>query len=268
MAEIYNVTEKIKILDSCLRFLTPNSTVLEFGSATGYYTRFMKEELGCEVTCIEKVPAMAEIGRKIAKKMIVANLECDEWEKELQESTFDYIIFADILEHLTQPEIIIKKAVKLLKDNGYILTSIPNIGHNAVLLKLRDAEFDYNETGLLDNTHIHFFTKKSIFDLFARSHLYCVEEQNKLIRPCDTELESYYANHPLFALSLISKPDGHVYRFVHKWSKNPIEEKYDKSIALPLHSRVWELFYDTLCRIKRKRNLSTPTWVGKIFHRL
>ena len=80
MALIYDIKEELTVSDSCLCFLTPNTTVLEFGSATGYATRYMIEKFDCTVTCIEKMQEMAEIGKKIAHKMIIADIEDDNYQ--------------------------------------------------------------------------------------------------------------------------------------------------------------------------------------------
>jgi len=268
MAEIYNIVDELEVSDSCLCFLTPNAKVLEFGSATGYATRYMTEKYNCKVTCIEISPQMAEIGRNFCNKMIVADIEADEWEKEL-ESKYDYIIFADVLEHLRKPQLVIEKAKQFLKKDGYILTSIPNIGHNAIIMNLRNGIFEYTEVGLLDNTHIHFLTRKSISEIFESNGLYCVAEEDKVIRPCNTELECYYIQNPIMALSLIGKKDGHVYRYVQKWSFNKPEELNGKIIGerFSIIEKLFELGYDFACYAKRKLNISTPKIIDILVQR-
>jgi SAM-dependent methyltransferase len=267
MARIYNITDELSVSDSCLCFLTPNTKVLEFGSATGYATLYMVEKLNCTVTCVEKIPEMAAIGKQFAHKMIIADVDVDDWENEL-DCCFDYIIFADILEHLSHPEKVVAKAKNFLKEDGYIITSIPNIGHNAIIMSLRNGLFKYTETGLLDNTHIHFFTRESIFELFTNNDLFCIEEENKIIRPCDTELKCYYFQNPLLALSLISKNDAHVYRYVHKWGKNKIDvSELLSTQKLSITKRIFELLYDLACYIKRKINVDTPKILSVLIHK-
>lgn len=259
MAELYNRIDEITLADSCLCFLKPKSKVLEFGSATGYATRYMSEKLNCEVTCIEINPEMAKLAEPYAKNVIIGDIEGNTWENKLTD-TFDYILFADVLEHLRRPETIIYRAKQFLAENGFILTSIPNIGHNSILLSLRNGKFEYTSTGLLDDTHIHFLTRESIFKIFNKNDLFCTAEENKLIRPCDTELGNYYCQYPLMAISLISKVDGHVYRFVHQWSKSTTTNNSDfiKGKKLTITQRFFELVYDFGCFIKRKFNLKTP----------
>ncbi|MDD4993873.1 MAG: class I SAM-dependent methyltransferase [Paludibacter sp.] len=268
MAQVYDIKEELSLSDSCLCFLTPNSTVLEFGSATGYATRYMTEKFNCKVTCIEINPQMAAIGKQYAQKMIIADIESDEWEKEVV-GYFDYIVFADVLEHLRNPAEIISRATPFLSENGVILTSIPNIGHNAIIMNLRNGKFNYTEIGLLDNTHIHFLTRESITKIFQTNNLYCLAEESKVIRPCDTELETYYIQNPLLALSLISKKDGHIYRYVQKWGKIKPEISKTKIVGerLSLGQKIVELTYDLACYIKRKLKIETPRIIASVMQK-
>ena len=82
------------------------------------------------------------------------------------EDTFDYIIFGDVLEHLRDPYETIRYCKKLLKHGGAIISSIPNLMHVSVMKELLNGTFTYQETGLLDRTHIHFFTQKEILRMF------------------------------------------------------------------------------------------------------
>lgn len=259
MAQFYDKNEELTVYDSCLCFITPNAKVLEFGSATGYNTRYMVEKLNCKVTCIEKIPEMAEIGKKYAEKMIVADVETYFWEKELTEK-YDLIVFADILEHLSNPTNIIKRSLPFLKEDGFMITSIPNISHNSILMELRNGNFNYREIGLLDNTHIHFFTRNGIEEIFEENSLYCAAEENKKIRPCNTEFHTYYIQNPLFALSIIHNRDAHVYRFVQKWSKNGADRR-EFSEKMTCWQKSVELMYDFACYFKRKYNLNTPKFI-------
>lgn len=264
MARIYNQDE-ITLADGCLCLLPRHSSVLEIGSATGYATRYMTQKMDCTVTCIEKIPEMAEKCRQYAKNVIIADLETDDWELELKEK-FDVIMFADVLEHLLHPDQVLARTIPFLKNGGCFVTSIPNIGHNAIIMSLRNGHFNYQEIGLLDNTHIHFFTHEGIDELFAKNNFYCIAEEDKLIRPCDTEFEQYYLKNAWIALSLIHKPDAHVYRYVQKWM--PMAEKqHSKPMRFNLLQQCFELCYDTACFCKRHLKMQTPKWFTNYVHK-
>jgi 2-polyprenyl-3-methyl-5-hydroxy-6-metoxy-1,4-benzoquinol methylase len=82
-----------------------------------------------------------------------------------EDKYFDYIIFGDVLEHLYDPQKLLIRIKKYLADSGKILCSIPNIMHASVLLPLLKGEFRYQDSGILDRTHIRFFTLYSAIDL-------------------------------------------------------------------------------------------------------
>ena len=85
------------------------------------------------------------------------------------EEKFDYILFGDVLEHLRNPEGTISYCRKYLTSQGKIITSIPNLMHYSVIRELLKGNFEYTSTGLLDRTHIHFFTYNEIFHMFQEN---------------------------------------------------------------------------------------------------
>ena len=145
------------------------STVLECGCATGYMTRYMSEHMGCRVSIIEYERAAFEI----AKQYAVAGLCCDlmegEWLEHFDGQKFDVILFVDVLEHLSNPGKVLASAAKLLKDDGLVLVSIPNVAHNDIILKLLHNHWDYTNTGLLDDTHIHFWGAENLDDFAQKA---------------------------------------------------------------------------------------------------
>lgn len=88
---------------------------------------------------------------------------------------FDYIIFGDVLEHLRHPEEVIRMCRDQLNDGGHIIASIPNVMHISVMEELIDGRFRYQDVGLLDRTHIHFFTFYEIMQMFQKSGYYVGE---------------------------------------------------------------------------------------------
>lgn len=74
---------------------------------------------------------------------------------------FDVIIFADVLEHLQWPQEVLRRYLQLLRDNGTVIVSLPNVGLWSVRLSLMAGRFEYADTGVLDKTHLRFFTRRS-----------------------------------------------------------------------------------------------------------
>ncbi|MCL6601790.1 MAG: methyltransferase domain-containing protein [Paenibacillus sp.] len=149
-----------------INLITDGSRVLEFGCASGYMTKILKEKKSCHVDCVEINEADAEIARQYCGKMLIGDVELIDFEILKTWGTYDYIVFADVLEHLKNPELVLEKCKVLLNGNGEILSSIPNVAHASIVLNLLDGKFQYQKIGLLDNTHLKLFTKKTIFDLF------------------------------------------------------------------------------------------------------
>lgn len=83
--------------------------------------------------------------------------------------SFDYILFGDVLEHLREPEKVAEYCGIFLKPQGKIIASIPNLMHYSVLKELVQGNFTYQDIGLLDRTHIHFFTYNEIIRMFIRT---------------------------------------------------------------------------------------------------
>lgn len=119
-----------------------------------------------EVWGIELVPKIAKIASHIGK-ILCGDVEKMEfpWEKEY----FDYIIMGDVLEHLMDPESVLKRLHKYLKQGGHIIVSMPNIKHYSVVLPLLKWDrFSYEDAGILDRTHVKLYTGTEIRKLILR----------------------------------------------------------------------------------------------------
>jgi 2-polyprenyl-3-methyl-5-hydroxy-6-metoxy-1,4-benzoquinol methylase len=144
----------------------PGARVLEFGCATGYMSEVLRSRLHCSVTGIECSAAAGELARRHCERVIIGDAENLDFNELLAEERFDAIVFADVLEHLREPVAVLRRVRPFLDKAGVIVASIPNIAHGSVRLALLCGEFRYRDVGLLDNTHLRFFTRESIQDLF------------------------------------------------------------------------------------------------------
>ena len=148
------------------------STVLEFGPASGRLTQFLKEEMDCKVYIVEIDEESGKIAASFAEEALIGgdegNIENYQWLSKFQGIRFDYILFADVLEHLFHPEEVLEKALSVLKPTGYIIVSLPNIAHNSIIIDLLENKFEYKNTGLLDNTHVKFWTYDNIENMMNR----------------------------------------------------------------------------------------------------
>jgi 2-polyprenyl-3-methyl-5-hydroxy-6-metoxy-1,4-benzoquinol methylase len=147
----------------------PATRVLEFGCATGYMSEVLKDRLGCTVTGVEISPEAAEVAEQHTERVIVGDAEKIDYAAELAGEEFDVVLFADVLEHLKEPGDVLRRIRPLVAENGVVIASIPNVAHGSVRLALLGGEFRYRESGLLDDTHLRFFTRASIQDLFEET---------------------------------------------------------------------------------------------------
>jgi 2-polyprenyl-3-methyl-5-hydroxy-6-metoxy-1,4-benzoquinol methylase len=147
----------------------PATRVLEFGCATGYMSKVLKDRLGCTVVGVEIDRDAAALAEQHTERVIVGDAEVIDYAAELAGEEFDVVLFADVLEHLKQPGDVLRRVRPFVAENGVVVASIPNIAHASVRLALLGGEFRYREWGLLDDTHLRFFTRASIQDLFEET---------------------------------------------------------------------------------------------------
>ncbi len=147
------------------------SDVLEIGCSTGFISRYLKEK-GCTVTGIEIDSADAKKARDICDSVIVADVDKLDFKKKLGKKKFDVITFGDVLEHLKTPEKVLEYISDLLKDDGYVLASVPNIGFGYYRLEHLKGNFNYERIGILDRTHLKFFDENNLYAMFESGGYY------------------------------------------------------------------------------------------------
>lgn len=244
-----------------IKRIKPNSTVLEFGPAHGRMSRYLTEELNCTVYAIEIDEEAAQEAKKYCKDMVIGSAsDIQKWLSTYAEIKFDYICFADVLEHLSNPREVLENSKKLLEKNGKILISVPNLAHSAILIDLLNGRFEYKSIGLLDNTHIHLFTKKSLDKMIDLAGLNKSFETATYVSPKNSEFKNDYSNLPTeLGAYLKSMPFSEAYQFIYELNIEPqanVEIKY-KNIKV----RHKFYYYMSLLNILRLINLK---WIIKI----
>ena len=143
------------------RLVGHGQRVLEVGCGYGVISRQLSQAQGCRVTGVEIDAESAEQARPYLHALHVGTLEGDAWLPEVQD-TYDVVVCADVLEHLRDPAHTLSQLINLLAPSGRLVASVPNVGHAGVIAALLGARFDYTTTGLLDETHLRFFTWDSL----------------------------------------------------------------------------------------------------------
>jgi len=142
-----------------IKLIGKDKKVLDVGCATGYISKHLSQN-GCTVIGIEMNPELALEARKYCEQMIVADVETLK-RLDYPKGFFDVICFGDILEHLKNPQVVLGSLRKYLKDDGYIVVSIPNVANWGIRFHLLFGKFDYQDEGILEKTHLCFFTLRT-----------------------------------------------------------------------------------------------------------
>jgi 2-polyprenyl-3-methyl-5-hydroxy-6-metoxy-1,4-benzoquinol methylase len=146
--------------------------VLDVGCATGYLAAELSGR-GCTVDGIEVDPAAAQQARAHCREVVTGDLEAPlthtAVEAMLAGTRPDVILCADVLEHLRDPWTVLAWLRTLLAPGGRAVISVPNIAHWTARRALLEGRFDYADHGLLDRTHLRFFTRASAAELARRA---------------------------------------------------------------------------------------------------
>jgi len=246
----YDVSLEIKENDSLsklLKNIEPLSTVLEFGCANGRMTRYMAEKLKCNVYIVEYDEEAYKDAIKYAKGGICSDIMEFKWKTAFGEK-FDYVIFADVLEHLSNPQKVMEECKDVLKDTGYLFASIPNIGHNDVVIKLIQEKFEYTDIGLLDDTHIHFFAYDGL-NIFFENSGYAIQKLDCTVIPtgCTEQFrDSAYQIDNVVLNEIKKRKSGEIYQFIvyaKKWEFSDGKRNFEREINKPY--REAKVYIDT-----------------------
>jgi methionine biosynthesis protein MetW len=145
--------------------VTHNSKILDVGCGTGVVTEIIKNQTSGTVIGIE--PDTERLKLAIERGLTVySGYLTSDFIKE--HAPFDFIVFADVLEHLPNPAEIVIIAKDGLRQGGSIIASVPNIAHWFVRMDLLFGRFNYQDCGIMDATHLRWFTRKTIREFFER----------------------------------------------------------------------------------------------------
>lgn len=150
------------------------SRVLDIGCASGYVGEYLIKEKGCKFFGVEPNLRSAEEAKKAGYELVI-NTSVEAALTSFVGEEFDVIILADVLEHLVEPASILADVKKLLKADGQIILSLPNIAHYSIRLKMLVGNFESTETGILDKTHLHHYTLEAATRLFESAGLTVTE---------------------------------------------------------------------------------------------
>jgi 2-polyprenyl-3-methyl-5-hydroxy-6-metoxy-1,4-benzoquinol methylase len=144
--------------------------VLDVGAADGLLSRRLSAR-GWRVTAIERDPALAAVAEPHVERLVRADLDTADATHVAVDGPFDAIVYGDVLEHVGDPLAVLRRLDRALAPGGVVVLSIPNVAHLWMRLSLLGGRFQYGDRGLLDRTHLRFFTDRSLRDLLREAHL-------------------------------------------------------------------------------------------------
>lgn len=142
------------------------SKVLDVGCSLGRFGEALIGLKQCVVDGIEPDKGDAKLASQKLRKVVNSFME-EAFSSDLKNEKYDYIVFLDVIEHLVDPVSSLKMLKSHLKPNGKIIFSIPNMAHASVRIMVLDGKIEYGDTGLLDNTHLHFYNRNEITRVFS-----------------------------------------------------------------------------------------------------
>jgi 2-polyprenyl-3-methyl-5-hydroxy-6-metoxy-1,4-benzoquinol methylase len=244
-----------------------NSRVLEVGCGSGMQTRVLTKDLGCSVTGIEIDANAAEEARQFCDQLVIANVDDLDFEQALGGRQYDVVLLADVLEHLKDPARALKRTKGFLVQGGFVLASIPNVVHAALVLEMVHGRFDYRPYGLLDDTHIRFFTKKGIFKLFEDCDLAITDIDRVRLLPEKTEFFTHeYGAGDEAVLEYIrsQNPEWNTFQFVVKAVPTTSEMVLQGHALLELEDRLKNAEISNAVLAKRNRKLQNELdWLAR-----
>jgi 2-polyprenyl-3-methyl-5-hydroxy-6-metoxy-1,4-benzoquinol methylase len=163
-----------------------DKTVLDVGCAGGDTARALIAR-GCRVSGVDVDAAAAEPARGILDDLVLADIDETPLSTLFKAESFDAVIFGDVLEHLVDPSAALSDAVSLLRPEGKVLVSIPNVAHGALRLALLGGRWDYTDKGLLDRTHLRFFTLEAVCELLEEAGLAIEVLRSTVLDPMATQ---------------------------------------------------------------------------------
>ena len=200
-----------------LHLVGQGKRILECGCGPGHMTRVLVEHFRCEVIGIEIDKEAAKEAEIFCHRVICGDLDILNLEECLGEKKFDVVMFADVLEHLKDPGRSLKQAHKILAPDGHVVVSIPNIAYAGLLADLLQGRFRYREKGLLDATHLRFFTAEGLRELLTKKGYFIATWDRIQVAPEDTEFGACLEELPLVIREfLLDGPEAMTYQFVVK----------------------------------------------------
>lgn len=195
------------------QFIQPASKVLDVGCACGDFGALIQSQHECEIHGMDTDAGSIDIAAATRAYASIAQVDLNNFNCEMYahlHGIFDVIAMLDVLEHLNNPLAVLIAFRKFLKPGGLFVISLPNVAHGSIKLKLIDDNFAYTATGILDETHVRFFTHRSIANLATEAGLQILKVVPKVI-----DFTAENSGQPMIVRGYVAKnPHSYVFNYV------------------------------------------------------
>ncbi|WP_288896848.1 methyltransferase domain-containing protein [uncultured Delftia sp.] len=240
--------------------------ILDLGCGSGALGAFLAEHKQCVCDGVTLSQEEARHAAPFYRHVHVADLEDCDLDQLFGDARYDYIVCADVLEHLRQPERILAACRKRLTPEGRLLISVPNAGYSGLVAELLHGEFRYREEGLLDRTHLRFFTRRSLSRFLAEQG-WQVDDIDTIERALpESEFRvAYDSLPPAVARHLLATPDALAYQFIASAAPVAQAQAIEPPVNYPQAHALFtaQLYMARAGRYNEESKLSTTGIIGQ-----
>ena len=160
----------IKEHQQVLNWVGHNKKVLEIACHTGYVTAWLKKQK-CDIVGADIYGPALEKAKPYLSRSILGDIEEKEVWQQIETEKYDVVLYMHILEHLVNPEAILKKTKDILNPGGMVIICLPNVSNWCERWDMFMGKFTYTDLGVMDRTHLHFYNYYTAKDFIERSNL-------------------------------------------------------------------------------------------------
>jgi GT2 family glycosyltransferase/2-polyprenyl-3-methyl-5-hydroxy-6-metoxy-1,4-benzoquinol methylase/glycosyltransferase involved in cell wall biosynthesis len=252
-----------------LERIPPGSRVLDVGIGGGALGRQLAAERDCVVDGCTLSKDEAANAAPSYRRVEVADLSAASLDALFAGSSYDVIVCADVLEHLPRPTAVLESCRRLLAESGRLLLSIPNVGYAGLIGELLEGDFRYRTEGLLDRSHVRFFTRRSLLRMLREQRWHVDSVMPVVLDLPDSEFRIRpELLPPAVRRHLLSLPDALTYQFIVEARPAQPGEEIDDALALapapnPGASYSLQLYLKSVAGYAEDRKLVSAALIGE-----